>query len=161
MKSLLLLLAFTLIVPMAQAADSDIRFGAGAGVFDAFDDMDTGVGSLTIESKPLPKYWGLRPTVQFMAIEGSGLYLGVGVLKEIFINTDWTWGLGFSAGLAHDSEKISAIDHDLEFYSRVILSRQINASSAVRLELGHISNGGLDDKNPGTETLMLFWLHSF
>jgi hypothetical protein len=123
--------------------------------------MQIAVGSLTLESKPLSTFWGLRPTVQFFVINNSGYYLGAGFLKEFFINTDWKCGLGFSAGLAHESEETRALEHDLEFYYRVFLSRQVNERSALRLEFGHISNGGLDETNPGTEPLMLFWVHGF
>jgi hypothetical protein len=70
-------------------------------------------------------------------------------------------GLGFSAGFAHESEKSRALDYDLEFYSRLFLTRQINVSNSLRLEFGHISNGGLDETNPGTEPLMLFLINAF
>jgi hypothetical protein len=144
-----------------QAVASDARFGVGAGIFDTLDDRHTLAVSLILEAKPLLGIWDLRPTMQFLAIDDSGYYLGAGVLKEFFINKDWMFGLGFSAGVAHESEESRALDYDLEFYSRVFLTRQIDVSNSLRLEFGHISNGGLDETNPGTEPLMLFWIHSF
>ena len=99
--------------------------------------------------------------MQLLVIDDSGYYLGAGVLKEFFINNDWIFGLGFSAGVAHESEESRALNYDLEFYSRVFLTRQINVCNSLRLEFGHISNGGLDETNPGTEPLMLLWIYSF
>jgi hypothetical protein len=126
-----------------------------------YDDRDALVGSLILEAKPLSGIWGLRPTMQLLVIDDSGYYLGAGVLKEFFINNGWIFGLGFSAGVAHESEESRALNYDLEFYSRVFLTRQINVCNSLRLEFGHISNGGLDETNPGTEPLMLLWIYSF
>ncbi len=160
-RPLLLIIIFVLLEVTPQAVASDARFGFGAGFFDTFDERDTLTGSLILESKPLPGIWSLRPTMQLLAIDDSGYYLGVGILKDFFINMDWMCGLGFSAGVAHDSEKSRALDYDLEFYSRVFLTRQMNTCNSLRLEFGHISNGGLDETNPGTELLVLFWIYSF
>ena len=160
-KSLLLLVILVLLVTTPHAVASDVRFGAGAGVFDTLDGMADVTGSLTLESKSLPALWGLRPTLQLLVINGSGYYIGAGILKDFSINSVWICGLGFSAGLAHESKENRVLDYDLEFYTRVFLTRQINASNALRLEFGHISNGGLDKSNPGTEPLILYWLYRF
>ena len=161
LKALLLVLLFVLFDAKTQAFASDARIGVGAGIFDTLDDKDNLTGSLILEAKPLSGIWGLRPTMQLLVIDDSGYYLGMGILKDFFINEDWMCGLGFSAGFAHDSEESKALDYDLELYSRVFLSRQINVNNSLRLEFGHISNGGLDETNPGTEPLVLFWIHSF
>lgn len=161
LRVLLLSILFVLLNATPWALASDARVGIGAGIFDTFDDRDTLTGSLILEAKPLSAIWALRPTMQLLVINDSGYYLGVGIQKDFFINKDWICGLGFSAGVAHESEESKALDYDLEFYSRVFLTRQINLNNSLRLEFGHISNGGLDETNPGTEPLMLFWIHSF
>ena len=156
LRILFLFLLFVLFYSSPEALAYDARFGVGAGIFDTRDDRDILTGSITFESKPLSGIWSLRPTMQLLVVDGGGYYLGLGIMKDFFINKDWVCGLGSSAGLAHDSEESSALDYDLEFYSRVFLTRQINMSNALRLEFGHISNAGLSEKNPGTEPLMLF-----
>ena len=161
LRALLLSILLVLLNVTPHAVANDTRVGIGAGIFDALDDRNTLTGSLILEAKPLSEIWGLRPTMQLLVIDDSGYYLGMGILKDFFINKDWTCGLGFSAGFAHDSKESNALDYDLEFYSRAFLSRQVNVSNSLRLEFGHISNGGLDETNPGTEPLMLFWIHSF
>jgi hypothetical protein len=140
---------------------SDYRFGLGAGVFDSLEHMKVFTGSLTVEGKPFTSVWDLRPTVQFLAIENSGYYLGAGLLKDFSINPSWSYGLGFSAGAAHESRASGALEYDVEFYSRIFLNRQVDENNSLRLEFGHISNGGLDEKNPGTEPLLLFWVRRF
>jgi hypothetical protein len=140
---------------------SDYRIGPGIGVFDVFDHANTLTGSLSIEGSPIPTWWDMRPTVQLLAIDEDGYYLGLGLLKEFPIEPDWSWGVAFSAGAAHESSETKALQYDLEFYSRIFLSHSLNKKNDLRLELGHISNSGLDDKNPGTEPLMLFWIHHF
>jgi len=161
LRAPLLIIFLVLIYATPQAVASDARFGVGAGIFDTLDDRDTLTGSLIFEGKPLLGIWDLRPTMQLLVIDDSGYYLGAGVLKEFFINMDWMFGFGFSAGVAHESEENKALEYDLEFYSRVFLTRQINVNNSLRLEFGHISNGGLDETNPGTEPLLLFWIRSF
>ena len=161
MKGMICVLLFSLSFLSPLAAAGNYRLGLGAGTFDAFDEADTLVGALTLEGEPHAALWHVRPTLQLLAIDDSGYYLGLGVLKEFSFNDDWSCGFGFSAGLAHESSESRALEHDLEFYSRILLARQINQNNAMRLELGHISNGGMSDTNPGTEPLMLFWIHTF
>ena len=88
-KALLLVILFVLLDATSQAVASDARFGVGTGMFDTLDDRDTLTGSLILESKPLSGIWGLRPTLQLMVIDDSGYYLGVGIMKDFFINKDW------------------------------------------------------------------------
>jgi hypothetical protein len=161
MKVMICVLLFHLRFFSPLAVAGDYRLGLGAGIFDASDKKDTLAGALTLEGKPLPALWHLRTTVQLLAIDDSGYYFGLGVLKEFFFDDDWSCGLGFSAGLAHESKESRALEYDLEFYSRILLAWQINQNNAMRLEFGHISNGGMSDTNPGTEPLLLSWLHTF
>ncbi len=144
-----------------QTLAAGYRAGPGIGVIDAFDDADTLTISLTIEGRPIPTWWEMRPTAQLLAIDEDGYYLGLGLLKEFTIKQDWSWGIAFSAGAAHESSETKALKYDMEFYSRIFLSHLLNKKNDLRLELGHISNAGLDERNPGTEPLMLFWIHHF
>jgi len=160
-RALSLVLLFFLFAATHQAVASETRLGVGAGIFDTLEDGETLTGSLILEAKPLSGIWDLRPTIQLLAIDDSGYYLGVGILRDFSIDKDWMFGVGVSAGVAHDSEESRALDYDLQFYSRVFLTRQINAGDSLRFELGHVSNGGLDETNPGSEPLIFFWIHSF
>jgi hypothetical protein len=79
---------FILLNTTSQALANDVRVGVGAGIFDTLDNRDTLTGSLILEAKPISGMWSLRPTLQLLAIDDSGYYLGVGVLKGFFINKD-------------------------------------------------------------------------
>lgn len=71
----------------------------------------------------------------------------------------WRCGAALSAGGAHESSKSGAFEGDIEFYFCLFVSYLVGWHDGVRLEFGHIFNSGLDKRNPGTEPLVLFWIH--
>jgi lipid A 3-O-deacylase len=47
------------------------------------------------------------------------------------------------------------LGHDVEFYSQLRLEYRLATGAGIGLGVGHISNAGLGDKNPGAETVYL------
>ncbi len=107
---------------------------------------------LTYEFGEIEKAWGIRiVTAGFYNFDNDNYYVSVGWLKEWTKGGKWSWGLGGHAG--YFSGEI--LGNELEFYTRGVLNYHTSDEGFVRFEVGHISNAGFGDKNPGSENLAL------
>lgn len=153
----LILLNQSLPLRANPATIDDQRLSIGAGIFDAYQGGYAAVGAVSYEASPCSRWWDIRPAAQLMSVSGGGYYVGVGLLKSFSISRDFQWALSFSAGAAHESNESVGLNYDIEFLSRAILDYRLHRQHFLRLEVGHISNGGLDKRNPGTEPVLLYW----
>jgi hypothetical protein len=53
------------------------------------------------------------------------------------------------------------LGYDVEFYSQLRLEYRLSADAGIGLGVGHISNAGIGDKNPGAETAYLSYTATF
>ncbi len=144
-----------------SALADDRYFGIGGGSFDIFENASEVAVTATLEGEKFTSFWDLRPTAQAIAISDSAYFIGIGAIKEFDIGENWALGIGFAPGFADEDDEKKALSYNVEFYSRLTVTYNANPDNRIRLELGHISNAGLSDTNPGTEPLMMSWLHRF
>lgn len=122
------------------------------------DDEQDLTGAIDIAFAPIKAFYDLRPTLFIDVAEDSDAYYSVGVSRYFSLNPQWSYGLGFQAGYI---KNVESLGYDLEFYSRLILVYHMNAHSGIRLELGHISNAGFGELNPGSEDIGLSYSYYF
>ena len=161
MRELFRVVIFTAFYAYATAVTGEPNMSLGAGSFAVFDDIKETTISVSYLTSPVEDWGNIQLTVLALFIRGNGYYIGTGVMKQFQINPDWSWGVGFSGGLAHESNASQTLSYDVNFYSRILLTYQVSVDNAIALELGHVSNGGLDSDNPGTEPLILRWYTTF
>ena len=89
--------------------------------------------------------------------DNDAYLLSGGWLKEWTINPNWSWGIGGELGY-YDGK---ALGNELEFYTRAVLNWHVSESGLLRAEIGHISNAGFGDTNPGSENLALSYNWTF
>ncbi|WP_421866246.1 acyloxyacyl hydrolase [Motiliproteus sp.] len=156
-KTLALIVLAAVTSLFGSVAYAESRWVVGAGALRAFDDDQLATGKLAYEWGPMDQYWNVRPYAQLLASDTDDYYLGVGALKQVPLGRKFAVGISFSAGYYHQgSDKLGQeLDHDVEFYSALMLDYQLSSETQLRLELGHISNAGLGDENEGTESLIL------
>lgn len=135
----------------------------GLGTAGLFDEHQLVSAKASYEFSPLENYWQLRPLVQILATDTGAYHLSLGAIKEFPINNNWHWGISFSAGAFHQdtNDDGNDLDYDVEFYSTLSLSYKLSKQNNIRLELGHISNAGFGDTNPGSETLFISYISRF
>ena len=56
---------------------------------------------------------------------------------------------------------VKDLGYDVEFYSQLRLDYRLASNARVGLGVGHISNAGIGDKNPGAETAYLSYRFDF
>lgn len=142
------------------AEPRDHRFGIGWSQWGVFDDFDIGTVKLTYEFGKIERAWDIRITTSaFLRVDEDEGYFSVGWLKEWSFGQKWSWGVAGDAGYFYSDSDI--LGNDLEFYTRGVLNYHHSESGFLRLELGHISNAGFGDRNPGSENLALTYQWAF
>lgn len=152
MKLLLLLL---LALPLT--ATSAGKLSVGAGLWGLFDDQDIQAAHLSFELKPQERIYNLSPSFTLIHAEGGDNYFALGLNKRLTLGEHFEWGVGTNIGLLNHSEQLG---HKLEFYTKAFVGYKLSAHSSIELEIGHISNAGFGDINPGSESLVLSYTTS-
>ncbi len=126
----------------------------GAGMVEVFDDHPK--GGLFIEYRPAFRLWNAGPWLFLGHGPDQALYAGGGLLLNLHLGSHWILTPSFGVGYFKPSE-ILDLGHELEFRSSLECAYQFNNGHRAGLCLGHLSNGGIAERNPGTEWLMLVY----
>ncbi len=155
-----------LLLPVSAAAESQYRLGppqevvASSGVFETLKDADTFEIGAEVRYAPrrfpwLPRFVpDLIPVAGTMAGSRGILYAYGGLRIELPLADRWGISSGSALGL-YEPAHGKNLGGPLEFRSHIELSYRMRDGSRVGLCLYHLSNGGLHDGNPGTESLVL------
>ena len=126
----------------------------------------TGLGVAEVLDKPRFCTWNveLRPAWSYRHLHpwffiGTGkhdtCYAAAGVLADFALGERWRLTPSFGVGYYNSSGL--TLGHHAEFRSGIEISRRFRNGQRLGLAFAHLSNGSLGDRNPGTETLGLFW----
>ncbi len=149
-KRVLSLTAVLALACFANPAHADKRFGIGISQWGLADSFDITTVKLGFEFPEMEKVWGIRIGLNGF-YNDDAYYVSVGWLKEWNINPKWSWGLAGDAGYFSGD----VLGNELEFYTRGVLNYHLSESGFLRGEIGHISNAGFGDKNPGSENVAI------
>ncbi|MEL7059761.1 MAG: acyloxyacyl hydrolase [Acidobacteriota bacterium] len=153
---LLLLTLFVLLIAPAAVADDD-AWSLSAGIFDIGNFRETGQGGLAYRFATRD-VWGmdLRPFVG-VEVNSYGGFWGYGGLRyEIGLGQRWHLVPNFAISLYDQgNDEGKDLGGVLEFRSAVDLEVSVGRAGRIGLSLSHLSNAGIYDFNPGTESLSL------
>src|SRR5690606_5766980 len=98
----------------------------------------------------------------FLVDSSSTWFAGVGLLYEASLSETFRLTIGSGPFYYHQGRGPD-LGHDLEFYSFIEPSYVFASGARIGVRLGHFSNAGLSEVNPGTETVALLvsipWKH--
>ncbi len=98
--------------------------------------------------------WALQPGIGVSAgRDGMGYFYG-DVAHDFTLPGEWTLTLSLAAGHFINGDGIGAGAH-LEFQSGIAFLRRLPGGARLGLAGYHVSNGGLDRRNNGSEALVL------
>ena len=140
------------------SANQDAEVKAGAAVWGLLDQADRQAFHLAYIHNPVAEWYGVRPTILVIWAENEHHYFSAGLVKQVWQQGRWSANIAFHAGVIDSSEELG---DTIEFYSMVSGRYQIDPTWAVEAEVGHISNGGLGDTNPGSESFVLSLTKAF
>lgn len=108
---------------------------------------------LEYRTRPYSK-WALVPAVGFARAENGATFVYADLRHDFWLNDRWVVIPSFGVGAFDDTEEID-LGETLEFRSGVELAYRFYGQYRVGVAVFHLSNGGLSDKNPGTEALVI------
>jgi len=161
--ALALIAAFLIVASVPAWAGDPVRersdaWAASVAAFEILDDDPQGMLELEYRWGWHPSFpWGfpeLAPFGGLFVVDESSLYLYGGIRYDLDLSDRWrltpSWGPGlFEAGSGTD------LGSALEFRSKLELSYKIHPRARLALSFAHLSNGGLDERNPGSDVLAL------
>jgi hypothetical protein len=150
--------------PWPVLADEDLRvavkaegpsLSAAAGRFILVEELDDPY-LVGLQYRGVPRTgWSLRPGIGADIADDDLLFVYGDVAREFALPRRWFVTLSFGAGRFANGERVGA-DYSLQFRSGVSVARRLASGRRLGLAGYHISNGGLDQPNEGTETVVLF-----
>jgi len=99
-------------------------------------------------------YYGLRPIAGFHIDDESAIYGYAGFNWDLYLSDHVIFTPTASIG-AYSQGDGQDLGHGLEFRTGIELAYELESKSRVGLQLTHLSNAGIGDRNPGTEILQV------
>jgi lipid A 3-O-deacylase len=156
--SLLLLSAFLVamlfVAVSAGAQDRTDRIAFGVGSFGVLDTPRS--AELGVELRFAPRAFGLRPVVGGAINSDQGGYLLGGLRRDFNAGERWIVTPHFGVTLFDEGDG-KDLGHVIEFRSGLELAYRLGERSRLGISFYHLSNAGLADTNPGSESLVLVY----
>jgi lipid A 3-O-deacylase len=154
----LLVCAVFLVAAMAAGpvrAQDPSFLTVGAGAFD-FMDSDHRAGQFEVQYRSDLKLWVFQPMVGANVSTDGSAYAYAGISLDIFLGNRIVVRPSFAPGLYYegDGKDLGSV---IEFRSALEVGWRFDDRSRLGLEISHRSNAGIDEDNPGEESLMLFY----
>jgi len=132
-------------------ADDPDFLAVSLGAYD-YDDNE-GAAEARLEYRSDLRLWIFKPFSGLMFTGDSAVYGYGGMLVDVFFGRHIVFTPSFAAGLYHDGGGKN-LGHAVEFRSQIEVAYRLAGRTRLGVGLSHISNAGLDDRNPGTNALM-------
>ena len=98
--------------------------------------------------------WKLIPAAGFAVADSGNNFVYTDLRHDFWLGDRWVLIPSIGVGLFNESRKIQ-LGNELEFRSGIELAYRVHGDYRVGLALFHLSNGGLSNRNPGTEVLVV------
>ncbi|MEQ8816633.1 MAG: acyloxyacyl hydrolase [Thalassobaculum sp.] len=156
MRRLLLGLAALLATAVPATAEEPAFISLGAGYYDLFDDQGAGEARLEYRFSEQNKLFFFTPFVGVAATTDAATYGYVGVGIDVFFGKRWVATPNFAVGVYGNGDG-KDLGHPVEFRSGLEVAYRFDDYSRLGLSFTHISNAGLDERNPGVESLVVVY----
>jgi hypothetical protein len=157
---LLLVLAAGPLAAQTWSPGAPVAVAANAGTFEVLDSVSAYEMGWEVRFAPrrfrfLPR-WApdAMPAAGVMASSRGVIYPYAGLRFEIPLGERWVFSPGSAAGLYYRDHGKN-LGGALEFRSHVELAYRLPWGGRIGVCFYHLSNGGLFDFNPGTESAVL------
>ena len=155
------LILFYMLVCIAFSAEAEepkdyamINITAGqVGVFDNLNSPQRYGLEYRFKSFPGLRGFRLIPAIGFAISHNGAKFIYSDLRHDFYLNGRWVLTPSFGAGSFDDSREIN-LGNRLEFRSGIEISRIFSNKMQAGIALFHLSNGGISQKNPGTEALV-------
>ncbi|HJN23274.1 MAG TPA: acyloxyacyl hydrolase [Rhodospirillales bacterium] len=145
----------------AARADDPAFISFGVGAYDFNKRREEGAEfRLEYRSDYKVPYVQFKPFAAVAGTTTSQYFFSAGVLWDLFfgdrIVVTPSFAPGYYTGGDRDDGGLD-LDHPFEFRSQLEVAYRFDNRSRLGLAISHYSNASLGDKNPGTETAMVYY----
>ena len=156
--SLVTVLAFLGAAPASAGIES---VAVWAGAFDLLDSDSSGELGAELAFDAFaegerPVRWTLRPAVGAMGTGDDAVYVHAGFRLDFPIGRRWTVTFQEAAGWYERGDD-KELGGELQFRSGLEAAVDLTRRQRLGILLYHLSNAGIEDTNPGAESLVLTW----
>jgi len=154
-------LALVAALALGAAASSPARaddpgfLTFGVGAFD-FLESETRAVQFEVQYRSGYKLWLFQPMLGASGTTDGSAYGYAGLSLDIFFGNRVVLRPSLAAGLYYDGNG-KDLGGAVQFRSAAELAYRFDDRSRLGLEISHRSNASLNERNPGEETLMLFY----
>ena len=148
--ALCLFVVLLALASVAVHADEPALLYLGAGSVGILDEHQE--SGAVLEYRPALRWHGVGPWVGFEADEEGAVFGAAGVMLDLPLGERWVVTPSFGGGHYSKGEGID-LGSTMQFRSAVELSYRFDNGTRLGLCCSHMSNGGINDFNPGTEVL--------
>lgn len=128
----------------------------GAGYYDILD--DEGAADFRVEYRSGHEYfWNIKPWMGLEATSDGSIWGGAGILMDLDVGENFYVAPSFGIGLYTDGSSDLDLGYPIEFRSQIEGGYKFMSGQRLGVAFGHISNASLDEDNPGTEILNLYY----
>ena len=149
-------LLFMLFAVSAQARDGGM-LSLGIGVFDVDGSADATDFRLEYRYGTSFLLDNLKPWAGIEVTSDSSVWVGGGLLYDWALGNQWHLVPSIGVGLYDRGSSALDLGHVIEFRSQLELAYAFTNQHRLALAISHLSNAGLDNENPGTEVVTLYW----
>jgi len=128
----------------------------GTGVYDLFDDETTGEFRLEYVFSENKKINLFTPFVGLTATAEGGTYGYTGVGVDLFFGSKIVLTPNFAVGIYGNGDG-KDLGYAVEFRSGANFLFRLEDNSRIGISFHHISNAGLNSRNPGEESLLFIY----
>jgi hypothetical protein len=152
------MMAAALLGSASTAAAQEVTVGVGLNGRISDNDPNAAVG-LDLTFGDLAQIWRLQLGLgAALAVNSDGdLWGGAGPVLWLDLGEGWRAEGSVMAGLYAD--KVEDLGGPVQFHSRLGISYALTTAWRLGASVGHSSNAGLYDENPGIERVMLTLTH--
>jgi lipid A 3-O-deacylase len=146
-------LAFALLRTAPLRAEGGSALVVAAGVFEPGDSTYQ-AAELGLQGRGGGRVWVLHPMAGGMVTHKGSFDLYAGFSFDLFLGKRLVLRPSFAPGYFNKGSG-KDLGYPLEFRSGLEVGWRFSNGTRLGVELNHISNGGLADRNPGANSLML------
>ncbi len=139
-----------------RALDEPSLLSFGGGVFEVSRNNHHKTATFQVEYRPGVIWYTVRPTLGLMMTIRGVTYLYGGFGLEWILKDRLVFSPNFAAGWYRPGGG-KDLHYPLEFRSGIELAWRFRTYARVGIHYYHISNASLGRKNPGAESLVLFF----
>jgi lipid A 3-O-deacylase len=131
----------------------------GVGTFDTIRPHKR-MAQYQAEYKWSASWHGIQPMASLMVSQKGSAYFCLGACYDIYMGRHWVLTPSFAPGL-YLKNKGKDLGFPLEFRSSLAIAFEFNNGHRMGLQFYHLSNANLGSRNPGEESLVLFYSIAF